>query len=92
MLGRIFIGSDSQTLMHAISSVKVDETDNSYVKTHTVLPECALINCILLCLKYLYQQTIVLLSVLKQHVFQHTDVFRSLIGCLNPEHLMMLCC
>lgn len=33
MLGRIFIGPDSQTWMHAISSVRVDETDNSYVET-----------------------------------------------------------
>lgn len=78
--------------MHAISSVKVDETDNSYVETHTVLPECALINCILLCLKDLYQQTIVLLSVLEQHTLQDTDVFMSLIGYLNPENFMMLCC
>lgn len=61
-------------------------------KQHTVLPECALINCMLLCLKHLYQQTIVLLSVLKQHVFQHIDVFMSLIGRLNPEHFMWLCC
>lgn len=92
MLGRIFIGPDLQTLMHAVSSVKVDETDNSYVETQTVLSQCALINCILLCLKHLYQQTIVLLSVLKQHMFQHTDVFMSLIGCPNPERFMMLCC
>lgn len=58
-------------------------------KQHTVLPECALINCMLLCLKHFYQQTIVLLSALKQHVFQHVfqhiDVFMSLIGRLNPE-------
>lgn len=92
MLSRIFIDPDSQTLMHAISSIKVDETDNSYMETHTVLPDYVLINCILLCLKYLYQQTIVLLSVLKQHLFQHTDISMSLIGCLNPENFMMLCC
>lgn len=92
MLSRVFIGPDSQTLMHAISSVKVDKSDNSYVGTHTMLPECALINCILLYLKHLYQQTIVFLSVLKQHTFQHVDVFMSLIGCLNPEHFMLLCC
>lgn len=61
VLGRIFIGPDSQTLMHAISSVKVDETDYSCVETHTVFPERALVNCMPLCVKYLSQQTIVLL-------------------------------
>lgn len=89
ILGRIFICPDSQTLMHAINSVKVDETDYSCVETHTVFPEGALINCILLCLKYLSQQTVVHLPV-RNNVCLNTDISMSLNGCLNPE-FMMLC-
>lgn len=88
ILGRIFICPDSQTLMHAINSVKV-ETDYSCVETHTVFPEGALINCILLCLKYLSQQTVVHLPV-RNNVCLNTDISMSLNGCLNPE-FMMLC-
>lgn len=41
VLGRMFIGPASQTLMQTISSVKVDKTDYSCVET--AFPECALI-------------------------------------------------
>lgn len=78
VLVRILIGPDSQTLMRAISSVKVDETDYLCVETHMVFPECAPINCVLLCLKYLSQQTIVLLPVWNK-VCLNTETFSCLI-------------
>lgn len=91
LLGRIFVGPDSQTWMHAISSVKVDETDNSYVETtYGVTRMCS--SKLHTSVFKAFVSVNYCTFVLKQRVFQHIDVFMSLIGCLNPEHFMKLCC